>query len=422
MDNGWIRFTNYRIPVDNLLDKISQITDDGVFTTTIPRPGKRFAIQLGTLSGGRVLSASNASDCSLGALSTAIRYSSCRKQFSRQKGGPEVCILDYPLHQSRLFPLFAKAFMTYVSVADLWSDWSAEAPNLADPNNKNVTYLHLLTSSMKPCSTWMSAECVRAARLACGGLGYSAYSNFHAMQQVSDINQTWEGENYVLIQQACKIILKTFTDLLQGKEPIKTLEFISVTPPEDTQFTGRFDDPTHLLRLLTYKTNKLIHSAVNKMQAETMKEDGERLSQVEIWEKHLNYSLIPVAKAYVDRYVLVSYIDFLENFEKGSNSHKVFLELCQLAVQNQVIEDAHIYKEILNDDQIEELKENCISLNKALRKDIVSLTYAIPLHQNQYGVIGKSTNNFYQNIMDSINKTPENTQRPDEWKYLYDNS
>ena len=46
MDNGWIEFQNYRIPVDNLLDKISRITEDGRFATTIPKDSKRFAIMV----------------------------------------------------------------------------------------------------------------------------------------------------------------------------------------------------------------------------------------------------------------------------------------------------------------------------------------------------------------------------------------
>lgn len=123
MDNGWIEFQNYRIPVDNLLDKISRITEDGRFATTIPKDGKRFGIMIGTLSGGRVLACSNAMDNSLVALLTAVRYGSERKQFSRKKNQPEIAILDYPLHQARIFPLLSKSFMTYISVSKLWSEF-----------------------------------------------------------------------------------------------------------------------------------------------------------------------------------------------------------------------------------------------------------------------------------------------------------
>ena len=418
MDNGWIEFKNYRIPVDNLLNKISRITEDGKFATTIPKDTKRFAIQVGTLSGGRVLSWSNAMDVNMFALSTAIRYGSVRKQFSRKKNQPEVSILDYPLHQARLFPLFSKSFMTHISVTKLWSEFWSNSPLLTDPNNKSVTFLHLLTSSMKPLSTWLSADAVKAARLACGGLGYSAYSNFHQYQQVADVNQTWEGENYVLIQQAWKIILKWYTDLLMGKDPIKTLEFIEPSSPEDFKFNGSYDNLNDLLELLTYKTNKLIHEAISKIQEETSKQSDERLTQNEIWEKHLNYTLIPMSKAYAERFVLASYIEWLNTFDPYSNSKDIFTKLALIGLQNQLIEDSKIYNNVISDENIEYLKESCIKLNREMKNDILAITYALPLSEKAFGVIAKG-DSMYQKLMHSVKKTPGCLERVDEWKYLY---
>ena len=270
MDNGWIEFHDYRIPVENLLDKISQINEDGKFVTSIAKDSKRFAIQIGTMIGGRVVASSNAADNALYALCTAIRYSTVRKQFSRSKNLPETTILDYPLHQSRLFPLFSRSFMTYIAIGSLWSDLISSSPNLTNPSNKSVVFLHLLTSSIKPVSTWLAADAVKAARLACGGLGYTGHSNFCQYQQVSDVNQTWEGENYVIIQQAWKIILKCYTDILRGKDHVKTLEFMEISPPEDTAFNGSFSNLNDILFLITYKANKLINNAIWKIQDETV--------------------------------------------------------------------------------------------------------------------------------------------------------
>jgi len=158
MDNGWIKFSNYRIPVDNLLNKISTITAEGEFSTIVQKDTKRFALQIGTLSGGRVLSCSNAIDCMFLSLNSAIRFGAIRRQFSRNKNDPEVNIIDYPLFQSRVFPLFARGFLNKISVLKLWNHWCNDRYNLTDPNNKDVVYLHLLTSAMKPYSTWLSAD------------------------------------------------------------------------------------------------------------------------------------------------------------------------------------------------------------------------------------------------------------------------
>jgi len=54
IDNGFISFLNYRVPREALLDKISQVSEDGVFSSTISSPDARFATALGALEEGRI--------------------------------------------------------------------------------------------------------------------------------------------------------------------------------------------------------------------------------------------------------------------------------------------------------------------------------------------------------------------------------
>lgn len=48
----------------------------------------------------------------------------------------------------------------------------------------------------------------------------------------ADVNRTWEGDNYVLIQQATKLILKNLKYLLEGKPTHKCCSFLSLEPVE----------------------------------------------------------------------------------------------------------------------------------------------------------------------------------------------
>ncbi len=50
-----------------------------------------------------------------------------------------------------------------------------------------------------------------------GGHGFSAYSKMGILYSNNDVMNTWEGENYILIQQATKFILDNFQKFLQGK-------------------------------------------------------------------------------------------------------------------------------------------------------------------------------------------------------------
>ena len=53
IDNGWLVFKDFRIPKDNLLDRIGQVQEDGTYVSDIPDKNKRFGLTLGALSGGR---------------------------------------------------------------------------------------------------------------------------------------------------------------------------------------------------------------------------------------------------------------------------------------------------------------------------------------------------------------------------------
>jgi len=55
IDNGFIMFDNVRIPKSNLLNRLSDINDDGEFTSPISNPDQRFGLSLGGLSSGRII-------------------------------------------------------------------------------------------------------------------------------------------------------------------------------------------------------------------------------------------------------------------------------------------------------------------------------------------------------------------------------
>ena len=73
-------------------------------------------------------------------------------------------------------------------------------PNLLDEKNRRSELCHGLSSCGKAFNTWLSQETLYECRKACGGLGYSAYNVINSMMQNNDIQQTWEGDNNVLLQ------------------------------------------------------------------------------------------------------------------------------------------------------------------------------------------------------------------------------
>lgn len=162
-----------------------------------------------------------------------------------------------------------------------------------------------------------------------------------------------------------------------------------------------------------------MHESIFKIQLETMKEKEERLSQGEIWEKHLYYSFIPMVKAYLQRYILLNYMEFLERFESSPRSKEILTKLALLHIQNEIIKDEGFFRDVISREQIEDLRENCIKLNKELRPEIVALTFTLPTHERSFGALGRSNMQPYKEFMKGVTETPGCFGKPKEWKYLY---
>ena len=117
VDNGFLTLNNVRIPRENLLNKVGDVSPEGKYITSfkvlkksnfikilkllliylIQDPNKRFGISLGALSNGRI-GLTYFSYCFMSmALTIAVRYSAVRKQFGATPEN-EVPILEYQLH------------------------------------------------------------------------------------------------------------------------------------------------------------------------------------------------------------------------------------------------------------------------------------------------------------------------------------
>lgn len=78
--------------------------------------------------------------------------------------------------------------------------------------------IHAISSVLKAKTGWAATETIRECRQMMGGHGYSAYSKMAALYSNNDVNNTWEGENNVLLQQTTKYVIENYQRAIQGKE------------------------------------------------------------------------------------------------------------------------------------------------------------------------------------------------------------
>ncbi|MEN4474935.1 acyl-CoA dehydrogenase [Mycolicibacterium cosmeticum] len=224
VDNGRIQFDQVRIPRENLLNKYADVAEDGTYSSPIENAGRRFFTMLGTLIRGRVTVGGSAAAAARVALDIATRYALQRKQFSAPGDEGEVLIMDYLVHQRRLFPLIAKSYALQFAqnelVAKLHELQSSDFPDAEEQRE-----LEARAAGLKAANTWHASRAISEAREACGGAGYLAENRLIALRGDIDVFTTFEGDNHVLTQLVAKELLTAYADDIKGMSPVEWVRF-----------------------------------------------------------------------------------------------------------------------------------------------------------------------------------------------------
>lgn len=235
IDNGWIQFSNVRIPRYFMLQKYCKVSADGHVTEPPLNQLSYSALLL-----GRVVMVKDAFRWSARVVTIALRYAVGRTQFKAalaKETDSESQLLDYPLHQRRLLPLLA---LTYAlsNGANVLQETSSrtmeELDNAVASKNKKaldasvekMKSLFIASGSLKSTCTWLTLNTIDACRQACGGHGYSAYAGFGKAFNDFAVQCTWEGDNNILGMSVGKQLIKTFSSIKKGEQATGVLAFL----------------------------------------------------------------------------------------------------------------------------------------------------------------------------------------------------
>ncbi|KAL6570785.1 Acyl-coenzyme A oxidase 3, peroxisomal [Orobanche gracilis] len=212
VDNGRIWFDNVRIPRENLLNSVADVSPDGNYLSAIKDPDQRFGAFMAPLTSGRVTIAASAIYSAKISLAIAIRYSLTRKAFSIAPNTAEVLLLDYPSHQRRLLPLLAKTFAAnYLKLL-----YVERTPQL-------IKSIHVFSSALKAILTWHNMQTLQECREACGGQGLKTENRVGQLKGEFDVQSTFEGDNNVLMQQVSKALLAEYVAAKRKNKPFQNL-------------------------------------------------------------------------------------------------------------------------------------------------------------------------------------------------------
>ncbi|MFV8320760.1 MULTISPECIES: acyl-CoA dehydrogenase family protein [unclassified Mycobacterium] len=229
VDNGRIMFDNVRVPRVNLLNKYGEVEPDGTYTSPIDNANRRFFTMIGTLIRGRVTVGGSAGNAAHVALDIATRYALQRRQFSAPGDDDhEVLIMDYLVHQRRLFPLIAKSYALQFAQNELVSKChDLQTSDVVDAEEQRE--LEARAAGLKAANTWHASQAIQEAREACGGAGYMAENRLIALRADTDVFTTFEGDNHVLTQLVAKELLTAYADDIKSMSPVEWVRFAANT-------------------------------------------------------------------------------------------------------------------------------------------------------------------------------------------------
>lgn len=330
IDNGWVQFSNVRIPRLFMLMKYNRVAADGTVESKAPAQ-----LSYGALIGGRVTMVRDSYTWASRYLTIAIRYAAIRRQFA-QGSTVETKLLDYTYHQRRLLPRLAYAYAMNAASRHLQVVYNNTTETLASTNPKNkeamdaavgeAKALFALSAGLKAFSTWGTLGIIDECRQACGGHGYSAYNGFIDWTAFA-VQVTWEGDNNILALSTGRALISRNLEANTG--PVK----------DDQLGSGDISQPSTLVRGWNLVAAKVTEQAT--IQYKKLEKSG--LEVDSIWEK-LSQLRFKVARINTRSFLVKS---FFEQVEKSASpaTKKVLTELATLFALWSIEEEASVFLE-----------------------------------------------------------------------------
>ncbi|KAJ1301906.1 hypothetical protein OPQ81_000746 [Rhizoctonia solani] len=284
VDNGKLAFEHVRCPRESLLNRWSDVDEQGRFKSTITNRRGRFLKVADQLLAGRLCIASMILGSAKSSLGIALRFSATRETVG-ESGKSDTPILAYQLQQLALVPLLARTALLNCGLHVAKRAWSKAGPETPPLEYAEVVRL---CCAIKPLVTWHGERCASVARERCGGQGYLSVNRMAQNVGFSHAGITAEGDNAVLTQKVAKELLAAIDN---GSYKLTTHE------PSQAKNWNIAEDVEACVKLMQLRETLFLQK-LQKDLAGLMK-SGKSLYQA--WMFHLSDGIQAAAVAFGER-------------------------------------------------------------------------------------------------------------------------
>ncbi|GMI96190.1 acyl-CoA oxidase 1 [Hibiscus trionum] len=409
MDNGVLRFDHVRIPRDQMLMRVSQVTREGKYVRSdFPRQ-----LLYGTMVSVRQIIVSESSIALSRAVCIATRYSAVRRQFGSQNGGPETQVINYKTQQSRLFPLLASAYA--FRFAGEWLQWlyTDVTKRLQANDFSTLPEVHACTAGLKSITTSATADAIEECRKLCGGHGYLSCSGLPELFAVYIPNCTYEGDNTVMLLQVARILMKTVSQLVSGKKPGGTTTYLGRVEHLmqchcEVQRAEDWLKPSVILEAFEARAARMSVTCAKTLSGFSNLEEG---------FAEISSDLVEAAVAHCQLIIVSKFIEKLQQEIPGKGVKTQLENLCNvyaLSLLHKHLGD-FVSTGCITPEQSALANEQLRLLYSQVRPNAVALVDAFN-HTDHYlgSVLGRYDGNVYQKLYEEAWKSPLNdTDVPD---------
>ncbi len=358
VDNGRLWFDGVRVPRGSLLNRYADVSEDGEYTSPIENKDRRFFTMLGTLIQGRICVGGAGINASKVALTIAVKYGLLRRQFGAPGSGEEELLLDYGMHQRRLFPLLARTYALHFAqervAAGLHDGFSTTEVEASEHDRRA---LESRAAGTKALGTWHATKTIQTCREACGGAGYLSVNRFAALRADTDVFTTFEGDNTILLQLVAKGLLTDYRDSFEDLDQLGMVRFVASMAVEtvvertsvhklverlrdavpatdsDSDPDAGLLDPDYHLELMRWREEHMLAGVARRLKR-GIDRGGDPAEVFSECQDHV----IGAAWAHVERLLLEAFVDRVAAMEDGPNREALNL-LCDLYALSAIEED-----------------------------------------------------------------------------------